>query len=122
MVDNHPKPPADADDASFHRERERQEREMVADATNPAAAKLHEEVAAKHAEKLDPANAKPDPEKEPGETSAALKRDATDPDNRDQTRDAGPENIRDISHPESWDSVDEASDESFPASDPKSPP
>jgi hypothetical protein len=33
------------------------------------------------------------------------------------TRDAGPENMRD--HPgEQWDKVDQASDESFPASDP----
>ncbi|MCW6530883.1 MULTISPECIES: hypothetical protein [Sphingomonas] len=37
----------------------------------------------------------------------------------DQTRDAGPENIRDESG-ETWDEVDQGSDESFPASDPPS--
>jgi hypothetical protein len=36
----------------------------------------------------------------------------------DQTRDAGPENIRDHDDDDVWDRVDEGVDESFPASDP----
>ena len=40
-------------------------------------------------------------------------------DSFDQTRDAGPENMRDDSG-EAWDEVDQGSDESFPASDPPS--
>lgn len=41
----------------------------------------------------------------------------TDPENFDQTRSAGPEGMR--SEPrQRWDSVDQAADESFPASDP----
>ena len=40
-------------------------------------------------------------------------------DSFDQTRDAGPENMRDDSG-EAWDEVDQVSDESFPASDPPS--
>ena len=43
----------------------------------------------------------------PGETNGA---------NFDKTRSAGPEGMR--SDPPKWDKVDQASDESFPASDP----
>ena len=49
--------------------------------------------------------------------AVAFAPDQTDPENITQTRDAGPAAMRDpvIS---GWDSVDEASDQSFPASDP----
>ncbi|HEX8445453.1 MAG TPA: hypothetical protein VF649_02460 [Sphingomonas sp.] len=43
----------------------------------------------------------------------------TDPANFDQTRDAGPDHMRDAGRAR-WDVVDEGSDESFPASDPPS--
>lgn len=49
---------------------------------------------------------------------AAFRRAQTHPENFDQTRDAGPEHIRDDSVARRWDTVDESSDESFPASDP----
>jgi hypothetical protein len=42
-----------------------------------------------------------------------------DPANLDQTRSAGPEGMRDTPG-EKWDKVDQAGDESFPASDPPS--
>ncbi len=42
------------------------------------------------------------------------------PPNPHEIRDAGPEAMPDP--PEDWDDVDEASDESFPASDPPPPP
>lgn len=38
----------------------------------------------------------------------------------DQTRDAGPEHMRDHDDDDVWDEVDEGVDESFPASDPPS--
>lgn len=38
----------------------------------------------------------------------------------DQTRDAGPEHMRDHDADDVWDKVDEGVDESFPASDPPS--
>ena len=41
----------------------------------------------------------------------------TDPENATQTRSAGPGSMRDGAR-RHWDNVDEASDESFPASDP----
>lgn len=41
----------------------------------------------------------------------------TDPENFDQTRSAGPEGMRSEPRRE-WDRVDQAADESFPASDP----
>ena len=102
-------------DNELHRERARQERELAASATDPGARSIHEELAAQHIAMIDP-------DKRPVSASAAQKPGATDPGNRDQTRDAGPENIRDIRHPESWDLVDESSDESFPASDPPPQP
>lgn len=37
-----------------------------------------------------------------------------------QTRDAGPEHMRDAEEGDVWDEVDQGSDESFPASDPPS--
>lgn len=49
--------------------------------------------------------------------SAAFANRETDPENFDQTRSAGPEGMRD-SPRRAWDRVDEAADESFPASDP----
>ncbi len=49
--------------------------------------------------------------------AAAFADRETDPDNFDQTRSAGPEGMR--SKPRrTWDRVDQAADESFPASDP----
>jgi hypothetical protein len=42
------------------------------------------------------------------------------PSNPQHIRDSGPEAMPDP--PEDWDDVDEASDESFPASDPPPPP
>lgn len=51
--------------------------------------------------------------------SAAFAHGEIEPTNFDQTRSAGPEGMRD--HPgEGWDKVDQAADESFPASDPPS--
>lgn len=50
---------------------------------------------------------------------AALADGETHPENFDQTRSAGPEGMRDdVKRP--WEGVDQASDESFPASDPPS--
>ncbi|WP_432769854.1 MAG: hypothetical protein HEQ22_03660 [Sphingopyxis sp.] len=49
--------------------------------------------------------------------SAALADRETDPENFDQTRSAGPAGMRDAPNRD-WDRVDEAADESFPASDP----
>ncbi|MGK6356263.1 hypothetical protein ACMGDH_13695 [Sphingomonas sp. DT-207] len=57
-----------------------------------------------------------DPE---GPTPAAFTTSVPAPDSFDQTRDAGPENMRDEDGAV-WDEVDEGSDESFPASDPPS--
>lgn len=51
--------------------------------------------------------------------STAFSAGETDPENRDQTRHAGVDSMRDKPH-EHWSEVDEASDESFPASDPPS--
>lgn len=49
--------------------------------------------------------------------SAAFADGETQAENFDQTRSAGPEGMRDaVTRP--WESVDQASDESFPASDP----
>ena len=56
----------------------------------------------------------------PGKTnghSAAFADAETDPENFDQTRTAGPEAMRDQPR-RAWSKVDQASDESFPASDP----
>ena len=49
--------------------------------------------------------------------SAAFADAETDPENFDQTRTAGPAAMRDQPH-RPWNKVDQASDESFPASDP----
>lgn len=49
--------------------------------------------------------------------AAAFADSETDPESIDQTRGAGPDAMRDGSRRE-WDKVDEAVDESFPASDP----
>lgn len=48
---------------------------------------------------------------------AAFSDDETDPENFAQTRSAGPAAMRDPAR-RRWDRVDQASDESFPASDP----
>lgn len=49
--------------------------------------------------------------------SAAFADGETHPENFDQTRSAGPEGMRDdVRRP--WEAVDQAGDESFPASDP----
>jgi hypothetical protein len=50
---------------------------------------------------------------------AAFAPGESDPANLDQTRSAGPEGMRDTPG-EKWDKVDQAGDESFPASDPPS--
>jgi hypothetical protein len=51
--------------------------------------------------------------------SGAFADDETDYDNFDQTRNAGPDSMRD--HPgDDWDDVDDMADASFPASDPPS--
>ena len=49
--------------------------------------------------------------------AAAFRQGSTDPENLDQTRDAGPAAMRDPARRD-WNGVDQASDESFPASDP----
>jgi hypothetical protein len=49
--------------------------------------------------------------------SAAFADGETDPENFDQTRSAGPEAMRD-DVADDWDKVDDALDQSFPASDP----
>lgn len=51
------------------------------------------------------------------EHSAAFADHETDPENFDQTRSAGPEGMRGDAR-RTWDRVDQAADESFPASDP----
>ncbi|HWW55510.1 MAG TPA: hypothetical protein VN047_01315 [Sphingopyxis sp.] len=51
------------------------------------------------------------------EHSAAFADNETDPENFDQTRSAGPEGMRSDAR-RTWDNVDQAADESFPASDP----
>lgn len=53
-----------------------------------------------------------------GDGPVAFRHAQTDRENFDQTRDAGPEHIRDEAVGRRWDEVDEAVDESFPASDP----
>ena len=54
-----------------------------------------------------------------GTQGAAFAHGEIEPTNFDQTRSAGPEGMRD--HPgEKWDKIDQAADESFPASDPPS--
>ncbi len=54
-----------------------------------------------------------------GHHSAAFARGEIERDNFDQTRSAGPEGMRDTPG-EKWDKIDQAADESFPASDPPS--
>lgn len=54
-----------------------------------------------------------------GKHSSAFRAGETDAETRDQIRGAGPDSMRDPSR-RIWNSVDEASDESFPASDPPS--
>lgn len=49
--------------------------------------------------------------------AAAFAPDETDRENFDQTRTAGPEGMRDDTR-RAWNKVDQAADESFPASDP----
>lgn len=49
---------------------------------------------------------------------AAFAHGEIEPGNFDQTRSAGPEGMRDA--PANWDKIDQAADESFPASDPPS--
>lgn len=51
------------------------------------------------------------------EHSAAFADRETDPDNFDQTRSAGPDAMRSDARRD-WDKIDQAADESFPASDP----
>ncbi|KQZ74282.1 hypothetical protein ASE06_12755 [Sphingopyxis sp. Root214] len=51
--------------------------------------------------------------------SAAFADSETDRENFDQTRSAGPDGMRSDAR-RTWDSVDQAADESFPASDPPS--
>lgn len=53
----------------------------------------------------------------PESPSAAFANRETDPENFDQTRTAGPAGMRDAPR-QDWDRIDEAADESFPASDP----
>ena len=53
------------------------------------------------------------------EHSAAFSDGESDPENFDQTRSAGPAAMRDGPRRD-WDRVDQAADESFPASDPPS--
>jgi predicted negative regulator of RcsB-dependent stress response len=48
---------------------------------------------------------------------AAFANGESEPANFDQTRSAGPEGMRDATKSREWDKVDQAADESFPASD-----
>lgn len=50
--------------------------------------------------------------------SAAFADNDTEPENFDHTRSAGPDGMRSDAR-RTWDSVDQAADESFPASDPR---
>jgi len=54
-----------------------------------------------------------------GDHAAAFSDGESDPENFDQTRSAGPAAMRDGPRRD-WDRVDQAADESFPASDPPS--
>lgn len=49
---------------------------------------------------------------------AAFAEGESEPANFDQTRSAGPDAMRDAGEDRDWDKVDQAVDESFPASDP----
>lgn len=49
---------------------------------------------------------------------AAFAAGESEPANFDQTRSAGPDGMRDENGNREWDKVDQAADESFPASDP----
>lgn len=49
---------------------------------------------------------------------AAFAEGESEPTNFDQTRSAGPGGMRDTHQDREWDKVDQAADESFPASDP----
>lgn len=49
---------------------------------------------------------------------AAFADGESEPGNFDQTRSAGPDAMRDTGEDREWDKVDQAADESFPASDP----
>jgi hypothetical protein len=60
----------------------------------------------------------PEPQKSEGH-AAAFADNETEPGAFDQTRSAGPEGMRDETRRD-WDRVDQAVDESFPASDPPS--
>lgn len=62
--------------------------------------------------------AKPAPQKTDGHSAAFSDRE-THPENFDQTRSAGPDAMRDTPK-RAWTPVDQAGDESFPASDPPS--
>lgn len=63
-------------------------------------------------------SALPQPQKSEGH-SAAFADSETEPEGFDQTRSAGPEGMRDETR-RAWDRIDQAADESFPASDPPS--
>lgn len=61
--------------------------------------------------------AKPPAKSRRSRHAAAFTQGETDPETIDQTRGAGPASMRD-GDSDRWEAVDQASDESFPASDP----
>lgn len=103
-------------DYAYYVARQRQEQRLAEETTSSEAKLVHLRLATEYesrARELNP---------EHSIEGAALQADETDPSNRDQTRTAGRESIRDRNPRRSWNEIDEASDESFPASDPPSMP
>lgn len=101
-----------------HRERAAQEHVSAQAARDVCSRLAHEGLAGEHeraaASNMEQQAKRPRVSAGP----AALKRDEVDASNLDQTRTAGIASIRDGSTLGNWDDVDDASDASFPSSDP----